>query len=235
MKHIAYITDIHLDDRFPIDAGVDPRKNWETLLADVQKRNIRDIILGGDMGEPVSLAWFFESLKGFIVNMSLGNHDHFHDIMRHHPKHSQGIDELYYSFGEGNFKFIFLDSSSGRISDAQLHWLTSELVTEKAIVLFIHHPILEVDTPVDKAFPLLNRDQVRSALQSVPNPITVFTGHYHMTDKKNAGNITQHVTLAASVQLVKHAPVIELDNSFFGYRILTVNEDSIETELIEYR
>ncbi len=234
MKQVAYITDIHLDDSFPIDAGVDPRKNWQTILADVQKRKITDIILGGDMGEPVSLAYFFDSLKGFTINMSLGNHDHFHDIIQHHPKRSQGIDELYYSFEEDGFKYIFLDSSSGSISEAQLDWLKDELSTQQRILLFIHHPILEVDTPVDKAYPLLNRDQVRSVLQSNSNDITIFAGHYHMTDEQRTENIKQYVSLACSVQLIKRTNVIATHRNFFGYRILTINEDNIETELVTF-
>ena len=234
MKQVAYITDIHLDDSFPIDAGVDPRKNWQTIFDDVQKRNITDIILGGDIGEPVSLAWFFNSLKGYKLNMSLGNHDKFKEIIKYCPKYSEGIDELYYSFEEGNFKYIFMDSSSNKISDAQFHWLLYEIITDKQIFLFIHHPLLEVDTQVDKLYPLLNRDQLCSALHDIPNHITVFSGHYHMSDEKKLRNITQQVTLAASVQLVKNAPFIETDNSFFGYRILTINEDSIETELIMF-
>ena len=234
MKQVAYITDIHLDDSFPIDAGVDPRKNWQTILADVRKRNITDIILGGDMGEPVSLEWFFDSLKGFTINMSLGNHDKFQEIVKYCSKHSEGTDELYYSLEEGDFKYIFMDSSSNRISDPQFHWLLYEMITDKQILLFIHHPLLEVDTQVDKLYPLLNRDQVRSALRDIPSNITVFAGHYHMNDEKKMGNLRQHVTHAASVQLVKDAPFIETDNSTFGYRILTINEDNIETELVTF-
>ena len=234
-KQIAYITDIHLDDSFPIDAGVNPRKNWKTILADVQSRNIRDIILGGDIGEPVSHDWFFESVKDFEINMSLGNHDSYADILQYYSKQSQGIDELYYSFEEGGFKYIFLDSSSSWILKSQMQWLKREIVTDKQILLFIHHPILAVDTPVDRAYPLFNREQVRSVLQSVNNKIIVFAGHYHMTDESGAGNIAQYVSSAASIQLVKDTEIIETDNSFFGYRLLTIHENTIESEFILFQ
>lgn len=232
MKQIAYITDAHLDDNFPIEAGVNPRKNLETILADVRDRNIRNIIIGGDIGEPVSHSWFFGLVNGFTMDITLGNHDSFHEIIQYYPKQSQGIDELYYAYEDGGFKYIFLDSSSNRISDAQFQWLRHELETQKKILLFIHHPILKVDTPVDRAYPLRNRDHIRGALQNISNNITVFAGHYHVDDECNRDNIKQFVTPAASVQLVKNAPAIKTDNSFFGYRVLTIYEDNIDAELV---
>ena len=70
-KKFAYINDIHLDEQFPIDHGVDARKNWEIILNDVSKKGIREIIFGGDIGEKTVNKWFFESLQdyNFAINL----------------------------------------------------------------------------------------------------------------------------------------------------------------------
>lgn len=232
MNQIAYITDIHLDDSWPIESGADPRRNWKTILADVRSRNIRDIILGGDIGEPVSHEWLFESLRGFNIDLALGNHDSYQEIIKYYPKHSKGTKELYYSYEKGNFKFIFLDSSSSWIVKHQLEWLQEELKTPRKVLLFVHHPVLPVNTPVDKAYPLFNRDAVQKVLTKSLNDIIVFAGHYHVSDEARSGNIAQYVTPAASVQLVKDAPIIKTDTSCFGYRLLTIHDDKVEVELI---
>lgn len=234
MKQIAYVTDIHLDDHFPIEGGADPISNWKTILQDIKSRNIQQLILGGDLGEPSSNVWFFESIEGFSADITLGNHDTFQEISKYHKKQSEGVNELYYSYEDEGFKYIFLDSSSGIIQEAQLQWLQQELRTEKKILLFIHHPIVEVDTPVDKLYPLINRNSVRKILHDAGNDIIVICGHYHMEDEQQKENVRQLVTPAASIQLIKNASAIELDSSTFSYRIIDINNDSFETKLITF-
>ncbi len=35
IKTIAYTSDIHLDEQYPIDLGVNSRKNWKIILNDI--------------------------------------------------------------------------------------------------------------------------------------------------------------------------------------------------------
>jgi 3',5'-cyclic-AMP phosphodiesterase len=65
MKRIAFITDIHLEEQFPIDNGVNPKQNLEIVLNDICNRNITEIIFGGDIGDAKSHQYFFDSLKNF--------------------------------------------------------------------------------------------------------------------------------------------------------------------------
>lgn len=65
MQKNAFITDIHLDEAFPKEAGVDSHKNWNWILNDLQSKNIQEVIFGGDIGEYTSNNYFFESLKAF--------------------------------------------------------------------------------------------------------------------------------------------------------------------------
>ena len=47
-------------------------------------------------------------------------------------------------------------------------------------------------------------------------------------------NVKQFITQSTSFQIVKNAKNIEIDNSTFGYRILNIENDRIETEIINF-
>lgn len=139
-------------------------------------------------------------------------------------------NELNYAYEEGNFKFIYLDSSSNSFSPAQLNWLGQELNTDKKILLFIHHPVLEIKTPLDKiGAALKGRDEIKLLLSALQKEVLVFCGHYHMTDELTAGNIRQYSSPACSYQIVKLSEKIEIDTLTFGYRLITINGNHIET------
>lgn len=234
-KKIAYITDIHLDEQFPIDQGVDARKNWKTILNDVSEKGIGEIIFGGDIGEKTVNKWFFESLQNYNVAITLGNHDYFYEVVNYHSiEIAKDQTELYYSQEYNYYKFLFLDSSSGSISQEQLNWFKKELLTKKNIILFIHHPILGVDTKVDKQFALKNRNLLKTELQNLENDVVIFCGHYHFEDEKSNSNIRQYITPASSYQVEKIPDEIKVNSTTFGYRIIELNKNEINTEVIMF-
>jgi 3',5'-cyclic-AMP phosphodiesterase len=128
------------------------------------------------------------------------------------------------------YKFLFLDSSSAFLSLPQLQWMKDELETEKKVVLFIHHPVLEVDIKVDKLYPLQNRNDVLQQLTDNEREITIFCGHYHLADEQYKGRIRQIISPAISFQMLKSAEQMLVDGSQFGYRIISFHDDgTIET------
>lgn len=234
-KKIAYITDIHLDEQFPIDHNVNSRKNWEIILNDITSKGIDEIIFGGDIGEKTANKWFFDSLANYNIAITLGNHDDYNEVIKHY---NVGLDkvqtELYYSQEREYHKFIFLDSSSGSISEQQFNWLKNELITDKDIVLFIHHPILAIDAEVDKLYALKQRDRIIAQLLNFKKDITIFSGHYHFDDERSNEHIKQYVTPASSYQVVKIPNKIKIDATTFGYRIIELNEKKINSNLMMF-
>src|SRR5688572_27391928 len=97
MKQIAFLTDIHLDEQFPLDNNVDPKKNLETVLEDLTLRNITEIIFGGDIGDAKAHPIFFQALKPYAFHLILGNHDQFNQVAAYYRLDKQK-DELYYQF-----------------------------------------------------------------------------------------------------------------------------------------
>jgi 3',5'-cyclic-AMP phosphodiesterase len=232
MKRIAFLTDIHLDEQFPIDNNVNPRENLKIVLDDISRRGINDIVFGGDIGEATAHEYFFDALKKFSLKVILGNHDRFEEV-RAYFNLTQNINEFHYKVEDDGYTYLFLDTSSDEISQNQLNWVQSEL-NNKAIILFMHHPILQVNTPVDKLYPLKNREQLKGILHKHKRNITVFCGHYHMNDEQEYENIKQFTTQSLSFQLVKNATEIEIDHKNFGYRIIEIGDDKIETQLINF-
>ncbi|WP_299437735.1 metallophosphoesterase [uncultured Aquimarina sp.] len=233
IKRIAYITDIHVDEEFPISVGVDSRQNWKTILKDVALRNVDEIVYGGDIGEKSSNSWFFESLRDYKISISLGNHDDFSEAIKYYKNDAHtDHNELFYCQEDDFFKFIFLDSSAEVISKRQLTWLQTELITPKKILLFIHHPVLAIPAIVDKRFSLKGREKIQSLLEQVINDIIIFCGHYHMEDYRSYENITQYITPAGSYQVEKDIEEIKVHGNTFGYRIIELNKDKIDTEVV---
>lgn len=233
MKRIAQITDLHLNEEWPAKHGADADTNMKLILQDVGARGIRHVIFTGDIGHPDGYERFFALLKGFDFRVIPGNHDTFADIRPHYlPEYLKTRDEMYYAEEDRYFKYIFLDSSSDAVSEVQLIWLERELETAKKILLFIHHPILQVITAVDFKYPLLNRDAVKKALIRSGRNVTVFSGHYHTDDFTKEENITQYVTPAASVQMEKNALEIVVHSRYYGYRVIGLEGETITTEVV---
>jgi 3',5'-cyclic-AMP phosphodiesterase len=238
MKTIAYITDIHLDEDFPREYGVQARENWEEILHDVATRKISDIIFGGDIGTTESNKWFFETFEKYNVKLqiTLGNHDYFPEVRKYYNSDKlDGLNELYYSVEDDYFRTLFMDSSSNAISDRQFEWLQQQLHTNKNILLYIHHPVLGVNTAVDKKYPLEGREKIQHALQQYQKKVIIFCGHYHLPDVLTVENITQYITPAASYQIERNPEKIQVNAQTFGYRIIRITTDTVDTELVLFK
>lgn len=235
IKKIAHVTDVHLEEQFPIEQGVETKKNWRRVLKDIASRNINEMIFGGDIGEKSSHLYFFESLENFELSFVLGNHDEFSEVKKYYRnKVVENKDELFYSLEDAYYRYIYLDSSAGSISQKQLDWLIKELKTDSQVVIFIHHPILAIDVEIDKKFPLEGREEIKLILQKAKKAITVFCGHYHINDESLFDNIKQYVTPAVSFQVEKDPNEIKIDSKTFGYRIIEFTEQQLNTEVIMF-
>jgi len=232
---IAYVTDIHLDET-PEQLKVNTSKNLKTVLEDISARGIQHIIIGGDIGIPSTHEWFFDTVKDYKIDITLGNHDSFDAIMQHYKHETSSKEhELYYSYELGAYKLLFMDSSADELSETQLAWFKNEISTSKKIVVFIHHSILAVDAEVDKRFALKNRGKVLSSLKSLKKDVVIFSGHYHFNHEHTIENIHQYITPACSFQVAKIPDELQTNAATFGYRIIDLDTDAIKTELVVFK
>jgi len=233
-KVIALITDTHLGDTQNRSEGYDPLKQFEDVLRNAALNNAAYLVFAGDITEPETYPYFFNRLHNAFPSYKaiLGNHDNHTEAVKYYHHTSASSTELYYAEEDEYYKYIYLDSSSSYISDPQLQWLEQEIDTSKKIVMFIHHPILSVATGMDSIYPLKNRDALRTLLHQLSNDVTIFCGHYHMPDKQQVGNIVQYITPATSFQVKKDSDTIEIYTDYFGYRLITITPQSINTQLL---
>jgi len=223
---IAFITDTHLGDTTPTSRGIDPEKNLDSILDHIAEKDADLLVFAGDITQPGRYPEFFSKLADICPDQKtiLGNHDDHDEVVKHFTHPSASDTELYYSYEDVEYKFIYLDSSSAHISDTQFDWLAKEVGTDKTSVVFIHHPVLGLDTGMDHTYPLQGRQRINALLQQCQKPVTVFCGHYHMPDARQDGNITQYITPAVSFQVNKASQVIDINVDSFGYRIIDIGE-----------
>lgn len=232
-KRIAFITDSHLGDPTAISRGINPDKNLEAALKHIIDTGVDELVFGGDIGYDETYEHFFKTLEKYKPDftITLGNHDNRDEVEKYY-KANYFDDGLYHSKEDDHYKYISLDSSAESIGNQQLAWLENEINTTKRSIVFVHHPIISAETAMDDIYPLKNRDDVSALLQQCRQPVTVFCGHYHLPDKRKDGKITQYITPALSFQVVKNSPDIDIVVPYFGYRLITVTENTIRTQLV---
>ncbi len=98
-------------------------------------------------------------------------------------------------------------------------------------VIFIHHPLLKVNTRVDIDYSLQNRDDIVTLLNSFDKQFQVFCGHYHTEDYSSHQNIEQYVTPSAAFQFPQATDQIMFDTSKFGYRLIRLDSNTVETNI----
>lgn len=231
-EKIAHITDLHLDEEYPLKHGVPTRTRFDNIVKDIENKKITRVVCTGDIGENKGILYFFEQLKTKTLSITLGNHDTFSEISKQYSKGADyDSEKLYSSTIKEYYKFIYLDSSEGVIDRKQLLWLKKELISVKPIIIFVHHPIIGLNLKVDEIGKLKNREDVISLLQGSPNEITIFCGHYHMESTLIHKNITQNITPAVSYQIEKNLSTIEINTTVFGYRIIEIDKNNTSSKI----
>ncbi|MFC2249981.1 metallophosphoesterase [Labrys portucalensis] len=247
-RKLAYFTDAHLGQKLVMDGAMDSdkmhyasepaehRDHLRWVLDDIAARGISEVIFGGDIGAPSSVPDFFEILESydFSRRIVLGNHDD-HDVVSPFLSDQTHALQGKACFSEGGpaLKWVFLDSSANRVDDDQLAWFARELQGTRRLLLFLHHPVLPIDTPVEHAGAALKeRDTLKALLTGSQCDVSLFCGHYHMADERREANIRQFCTPAVSYQIVKEAERLRSDTTRCGYRIVDIDGGQIETEIV---
>lgn len=251
MKKIAFFTDTHLGQEvYLTNDGLGSKKmtyreeadahkeNLRTVLNDILEKGINEVVFGGDIGSKESNPDFFNILReyGIKPRIILGNHDSYSEVSKYFISDFKLDGQEMINVQEDNFfKYIYLDTSSNSIPAGQFVWFKEQLQTSKKIIIFSHHPILEINTPIDHLGAALNRrDEIKHALLHIENDVTIFCGHYHMEDMKSEKNIIQYSTLACSYQIEKAVDTVIINDQLFGYKIITIENNRISTAVITF-
>jgi Icc protein len=226
---IAHLTDVHLKN----DLGA-PAK-YVKCLHHVQEQSPKvDLILNGgdvvfDMNKEnlstIDDQWklthnILKAECSLPVKYCLGNHDiWWNENSKNHTFYGKEysmnqlqLSKPYYSFQQGGWKFIVLDSVHldidqtwyiGKLGDEQFDWLKKELeaTDQKTPVLIMSHiPILTatlmIEDDIVNKWTMLGGDmhtdtsKIIKLIYQHPNVKLCLSGHIHMRDKVEYNNVT---------------------------------------------
>src|SRR5262249_26494473 len=171
----------------------------------------------------------------FKLQMVLGNHDTLSETAKYYNRDVQyPRGKMDYSYREGAFKYIFLDSSVNALNDHQLEWLEREINREARILLFLHHPILEIDTAFDKMVALKDRHTIRKLLVDSGCEVNIFCGHYHVSDTATDGKLSQFSSPAISYQVEKDPNRLAINSNKYGYRRIMIDGIEMRTDIVMF-
>ncbi len=237
---MAHLTDIH------VEAGKDSEAGFANALQAVNSLAERPefILNGGDsiMNSALNLSrervknqWelfhkILQDNNSLPVHHCIGNHD-LYGWSSPNQAHTKGkkwaldeykMEQPYYAFEKGNWKFIVLDSIHGRdsipgyyakLDEMQMTWLGNELAATPAnqfICIVSHIPILAVCTmfigknkdrehwSIPNNALHADADELTALFYQYPNIKACLSGHIHLVDHVNYLGIDYYCNGAVS-------------------------------------
>jgi len=228
---IACITDLHISKEHDLPYGVDTRKNFLNILAELQEEDIDRLIILGDLclnnGNRAIYNWIYDQLEATQIPYVViaGNHDNSRlmaESLAVRPLLKN--DYLYYRNDFGKTPALYLDTSPGLLSEDQLKWLKKQIKGyKKTLYIFMHHPPLEMGVHyMDDHHSLRNKKELIKLLIKHKYPVHIFSGHYHVERSRHFKNIHVHITPSCFYQIKAAELDHEIDHYDIAYRIIEI-------------
>ena len=206
----AIISDIHIGDYRPHKgiyrkATPHAEKLLKNLVQKMNKSFKPDFVVqGGDMIEDTNLAVDKKNYKKGLSMLSKLKCPVYHLVGNHELKYLSvkflkdvlDYKNLYFSFDNKNFRFIFLftkrfyPSKEIKLDSSQSKWLKKKVNTDKKIIIFSHYSLVPVDTRGNFWFStrpdltfIKNHPEFLRIIAG-KNVKLVFNGHLHWNKKK---------------------------------------------------
>lgn len=233
---IVQITDLHIGQEGAESQGVDVRANFLKVRDAIQSLRPDHLVVSGDLclntGEQPIYNWIKPYLDDLDIPYDVisGNHDDPVMLAEAFGREEfLSNKELYFQKQLGCKQVLFLDTTTGYVSDVQLKWLEAQLqAIEKDVVIFMHHPPLLAGVPfMDNNYSLQNYEAVQEILFAFPHHITVFTGHYHVEKTIKKKNISVHITPSCFFQIDQTSEAFKVDHHRIGLREIFCNDGKI--------
>ena len=238
---IAHLTDLHIAEEGEAPYGVDVRRCFERVVADIEAARPDLLVIGGDLcyrdGFAPTYAWIrtrLETLAAPVLAVP-GNHDDTRLLAAAFDL-GDGLqgEHLYFRRELDGLPAFFLDTAAARVSETQLQWLERELsaVAGRRALLFMHHPPAECGVYyMDLKYPLENREEFARRLEATDKEFTIFCGHYHVDKSLRSGRMDIHITPSTFVQIDRDAAEFRIDHRRIGWRLIGIEGEEITTSV----
>ena len=233
---IIQITDLHIGLAGEDTFGVDVRANFLKILEEAKKLNPAQLIISGDFCYRDPKEEIYEWIRphldrsGMNYTFISGNHDEPLMLAKAFGREQQLVGEEYYYLDQWEeWPVLFLDTTTGYLSEQQLQWLKKQFEELSGpIIVFMHHPPMASGVPyMDAKHGLKNREEVMFLFNQYSGDINVFCGHYHVEKVLKSRNILLHITPSCFFQLNQYQQEFELDHHRIGMRVITLESDRL--------
>lgn len=194
MHKVLWLTDPHLVEADAVSQ--EPSEAWQRFgrcLDEIQREHMDAelLVLTGDLvhlNNPGAYALLREELERLPMpyRLLVGNHDDraaLHGAFPDIPMVGgfvQGSDDI------GETRLIYLDTQAseghhGELCSFRLDWLAAQLeeASRRPLLLFLHHPPMEIGVPALDRLRLLESEGLSDLLQFRRAPTHLFCGHVH--------------------------------------------------------
>jgi len=240
---IVQITDLHISGESSNTFGVDVRQNFLDTLKAVRSISPDFIVLSGDLcfdtGDPKIYLWIKSHVDFLKIPYTVigGNHDDPAAIAQaFNMEHLLVGGELYFKRVLGGHTVLFLETSTGVVSDLQLKWLDLELSRlKKDTVIFMHHPPVTGGVPyMDANYALRNMDDIQRVFFAFPHHLSVFCGHYHVEKTLTVRNLSVHITPSTYFQIDWRQEGFKVDHLRIALREINLRKDGVTESSVLY-
>lgn len=233
---LIQITDLHVGLPMELTKGIEVREQIRRLLLEVACIPCSAYIFTGDFCYKDPYSEIYAWLKTQLVMLPApylvipGNHDDPQMMTQAWPE-APGGASWYYTYRWDQQICIFLDTSSGYMSEDQYHWFKDQVAMLPApVIIFSHHPLTGCGVPyMDINHAFLSGPEVMRLLTSTGKTIHVFCGHYHVDKTIFNGTIMHHLTPSAFFQIHPESMDGSIYNYRPGYRIIDWKGDRLST------
>jgi 3',5'-cyclic-AMP phosphodiesterase len=234
---LLQMTDTHIFASENADYdGVDTRASLKAVINQItEKEKQSDLVLvtGDLVHDPVVDAYskLLHLLEGLNVPTFClpGNHDDpdlMHATLNHSNVHTSKI------ISTECWNIILLDSflkdsHSGRLEKQELEFLNQSLqgMSEKHVLLAIHHPLVSIDSAWMDAMSLENPEDLFALLQKYANVRGVIWGHNHQEFRANRDGLTLYGSPSTCVQFKPNSEHYIKDPLSPAYSVLLLHKD----------
>lgn len=231
---IIQITDLHVGLAEEATFDVDVRANFLGICQKIRELAPDYVVVSGDLcfdkADPEIYRWIKQHLDSLEITYDLisGNHDDPKILAKAFDcEHLLQNGTLYFQRQLEGLPYLFLDTTTGTVSEAQIKWLTDALQHQVGpVIVFMHHPPLLAGVPhMDRNYALKNRDEVLEVFLEYPDRIDIFCGHYHVDKTLSVGNVNIHITPSCFFQIDQHAEEFAVDHYRPALREININEN----------
>ncbi len=251
---LIWLSDLHFQLSGPL-MGIDTVACVDSALEHINRyyADADLCVLSGDLVDKASKA-DYEALRSRLNSLKMpwfpmvGNHDDRELFVKFMPLPDNAMEHfVQYVLPSPTHDIICLDTlrdglNDGEVCGERMNWLTTQIEAAdgKPVYLFMHHPPMLLDLPMQDFESFVDRERFIEVLSGYANVKHIFAGHVHRAVCGQHAGIPFTTMKSVSVQAPAPYPAwtwetFEPANEAPTYGAVAINGDSVNIQFIEFQ